>query len=142
MAGLQYKIEKLTKDQLTNITKKSLEDLRKQRVTQYTIDINKPDQPATSGKFGEDSKLFVDKFSAGGMTPRTTEYILLVHDNVYMGYIRQKPKEPNIYNIYVAAILGTSSDVEAAIQPVRLYFAVSFDDSGRASLVRRLFDKL
>lgn len=142
MAGLLYKIEKLTKDQLTNITKKSLEDLRKLRVTQYTIDINKPDQPATSGKFGEDSKLFVDKFSASGMAPRNTEYILLIQDNQYMGYVRQKPKEPNIYNIYVAAILGTTEDVEAVVQPVRKYFAITLDDNGRAALVRRLFDKL
>lgn len=142
MGSAQLKIEKLTKDQLTNTTKKSLDDLRKRKVIQYVININEPDQPPVSGKLSEESKLFVDKFSASGMTPRNTEYILLTANNDYMGYVRQKPKEPNIYNIYVAAILGTTEDVEAVVQPVRKYFAVTLDDNGRAALVRRLFDKL
>jgi hypothetical protein len=142
MGSAQLKIEKLTRDQLTNITKKPVEDLKKRKVIQYVININEPDKPPVSGKLSEESKLFVDKFSASGMTPRNTEYILLTANNDYMGYVRQKPKEPNIYNIYVAAVLGTTEDIEAVVQPVRQYFTVSLDDSGRASLIRRLFDKL
>ena len=145
MADAQYKIEKLTKDQLVALTKQTIENLRSNKVTQFVIDVNQPTQAPSEGRIKEDSKLFVDRFGGSGMNTRNHEFILLTPDNKYVGYIRQKPKQPNIYNMYIS--LDSSSnpvaDANAVAQVAFKFFGFAEGDAGaRSRLITSLFNKL
>lgn len=145
MADAQYKIEKLTKDQLLSITKQTIDNLRSNKVTQFVIDINEPTQPPSEGKIKEDSKLFVDRFGGAGMNTRTHEFIIFTPDNKYVGYIRQKPKQPNVYNMYIS-VDGSSkpiADANAIAQIALKHFGFAEGDTGaRSRLITSLFNKL